>query len=295
VFGGFLAYVLSDSITRSLSVLSDRFRTIRLGMKNEPIQWKSNDEIGVLVSKYNEMIGELEQSADMLAKSEREMAWREMAKQIAHEIKNPLTPMKLSIQMLQKAMKEGRPDVPQLSERVSNTLIEQIDNLSQIATAFSSFAKMPQTNAEALNIEEIIQSSVNLVSPHDDFEIQFNKTRKNILVYADKNQLLRAFGNLIKNAQQSIPDNKHGKMIISMENNNQHVIISFKDNGSGIPEDIQSKVFTPNFTTKNSGMGLGLAITKQAIEEGAKGKIWFETKADEGTTFFVKLPIFYNS
>jgi signal transduction histidine kinase len=174
-------------------------------------------------------------------------------------------------------------------------LIEQIDNLSQIATAFSSFAKMPQTNAEALNIEEIIQSSVNLVSPHDDFEIQFNKTRKNILVYADKNQLLRAFGNLIKNAQQSIPDNKHGKMIISMENNNQHVIISFKDNGSGIPEDIQSKVFTPNFTTKNSGMGLGLAITKQAIEEGAKGKIWFETKADEGTTFFVKLPIFYNS
>ena len=291
VFGGFLAYLLSDSITRSLTVLSERFKTIRLGAKNEPIAWNSNDEIGSLVSKYNEMIGELEQSADMLAKSERETAWREMAKQIAHEIKNPLTPMKLSIQMLQKAMKEGRPDVPQLSERVTRTLIEQIDNLSQIATAFSSFAKMPQTNAEELNIEEIIQSAVNLVSPHDDFEIAFNKTGKTILVYADKNQLLRAFGNLIKNAQQAIPDNKQGKMQIEILQQTPYVIISFKDNGTGIPKDIQPSVFTPNFTTKTSGMGLGLAITKQAIEEGAKGKIWFETKANEGTTFYVKLPL----
>lgn len=291
VFGGFLAYVLSDSITRSLSVLSDRFRSIRLGMKNEPIEWKSNDEIGVLVAKYNEMINELEASADMLAKSERELAWREMAKQIAHEIKNPLTPMKLSIQMLQKAMREGRADVPQLSERVTKTLIEQIDNLSQIATAFSSFAKMPQANLETLNLEETIQSAVNLVSPHDDFEITFNKTEKNILVNADKNQLLRAFGNLIKNAQQAIPDNHKGKMTIDVSLAEQNVTIQFKDNGTGIPEEIQPRVFNPNFTTKTSGMGLGLAITKQAIEEGAKGKIWFETKANEGTTFFVKLPL----
>lgn len=291
VFGGFLAYILSDSITRSLSVLSNRFRSIRLGMKNEPIEWNSNDEIGALVAKYNEMIKELEASANMLAKSEREMAWREMAKQIAHEIKNPLTPMKLSIQMLQKAMKEGRPDVPQLSERVTNTLIEQIDNLSQIATAFSSFAKMPQAQLESLNLEEIIQSAVNLISPEDNFEILFNKTEKDIWVNADKNQLLRAFGNLIKNAQQAIPDNRKGIMEINVLVSGNYVTIHFKDNGTGIPEEIQPRVFNPNFTTKTSGMGLGLAITKQAIEEGAGGKIWFETEANKGTTFFVKLPL----
>jgi two-component system, NtrC family, nitrogen regulation sensor histidine kinase NtrY len=291
VFGGFLAYILSDSITRSLSVLSERFNVVRLGKKNEPIQWESNDEIGILVNKYNQMIEELESSAELLAKSEREMAWREMAKQIAHEIKNPLTPMKLSIQMLQRAMKENRPDVMQLSEKVTNTLVEQIDNLSQIATEFSSFAKMPQSYNEQLQLEEIIQSAVNLVSLHDDFDITFIKPENPVQIFADKNQLLRAFGNLIKNAHQAIPPNRKGSMTISTMLNEKYVTVLLKDNGSGIPRDVQPKVFTPNFTTKTSGMGLGLAITKQIIEEGAGGKIWFETKENEGTTFFVKFPL----
>jgi signal transduction histidine kinase len=290
VFGGFLAYILSDSITRSLSVLSERFRMVRLGSKNEPIQWSSNDEIGILVNRYNQMISELEASAEMLAKSERELAWREMAKQIAHEIKNPLTPMKLSIQLLQKAMKENRADVQQLAEKVTNTLVEQIDNLSQIATSFSSFAKMPQSQNELLQLEEIIQSCVNLVEPDDSFEVRFHKPEQPILINADKNQLLRAFGNLIKNAQQSIPYGRKGVMQIDFEEQSNSVTVSFKDNGSGIPADVQSKVFVPNFTTKTSGMGLGLAITKQIIEEGAGGAIWFDTKNDVGTTFFVKLP-----
>lgn len=295
VFGGFLAYLLSDSITRSLSVLSERFKSIRLGVKNEPIRWKSNDEIGVLVSKYNAMIDELESSAELLAKGEREMAWREMAKQIAHEIKNPLTPMKLSIQMLQKAMKEGRQDVPQLSERVTKTLIEQIDNLSQIATSFSSFAKMPQTNMDTLALDDVIQSSVNLIFQQDDFEIIFHKPEAPVYIQGDKNQLLRAFGNLIKNAQQAIPDNRIGRMEISIQQLGKFVNVSFKDNGKGIPEDVQPRVFNPNFTTKSSGMGLGLAITKQIIEEGSNGAIWFETVIGEGTTFMVRFPLFIPS
>jgi two-component system, NtrC family, nitrogen regulation sensor histidine kinase NtrY len=291
---GFLAYILSDSITRSLSVLSERFRVVRLGKKNEPIQWSSNDEIGILVSRYNQMIQELEVSAELLARSERELAWREMAKQIAHEIKNPLTPMKLSIQMLEKAMKENRPDVQQLSERVTKTLVEQIDNLSQIATSFSSFAKMPQTQIELLQLEEIIQSCINLVSPDDSFKVNFSAPEEPVYVKADKNQLLRAFGNLIKNAQQSISPERNGKIDIIITKNDNRVTLSFTDNGSGIPIEIQSKVFTPNFTTKTSGMGLGLAITKQIIEEGAAGKIWFKTKQNEGTTFYIELPLASN-
>jgi signal transduction histidine kinase len=291
VLSSFLAYVLSDSITRSLSVLSERFNAVRLGQKNEPIHWESNDEIGILVSKYNRMIQDLEASAELLAKSERETAWREMAKQIAHEIKNPLTPMKLSIQMLQRAMKENRPDVNHLAEKVTNTLIEQIDNLSQIASEFSSFAKMPRSYNEPLQLEEVIQSSVNLIVPDENFIVHFEKPAHPVIINADKNQLLRAFGNLLKNAQQSIPEGRKGKMEIHIERYDRQVVVSFKDNGSGIPAEVQPKVFTPNFTTKTSGMGLGLAITKQIIEEGAGGKIWFQTRENEGTTFFVSFPL----
>lgn len=291
VISGFIAYVLSDSITRPLSVLSERFRSIRLGQKNEPIHWDSDDEIGILVNKYNKMIQDLEASAELLARSEREMAWREMAKQIAHEIKNPLTPMKLSIQMLQRAMKEKREDVQQLAEKVTTTLIEQIDNLSQIASEFSTFAKMPASNNELVQLDDIIQSSVNLLLPNEDLEIDFLRPEMPVYIEADKNQLLRVFGNLLKNAQQSIPVGKKGIISIRIILQDHHVMVSVKDNGCGIPVEIQPKVFMPNFTTKSSGMGLGLAITKQIIEGTAGGKIWFETRENEGTTFFVQFPL----
>lgn len=289
VLAGVLAYLLSDSVTRSLSAISEKLKLVKLTMKNEPIEWKSQDEIGTLVAEYNKMIAELEKSALLLAKSERESAWREMAKQIAHEIKNPLTPMKLSIQHLQRSIAENDPRAQELAKKVSVTLIEQIDNLAHIASEFSSFAKMPKAQNEVLNIADVVENAVNLFSEEKHVHIQFKKPEKEFNVFADKNQLLSAFNNLVKNASQAIPFERAGVVHIELAAKNGSVLVSVKDNGIGISKEQAQKVFTPNFTTKSSGSGLGLALTREIIEN-ANGKIWFESTVDVGTTFFVELP-----
>ena len=283
-----LAYFISNSITRPLTIISEKLRILNLNKKNEPIEWKSKDEIGVLIGEYNKMITELEQSAQKLARGERESAWREMAKQIAHEIKNPLTPMKLSIQYLQRAIDAGDPNIEELAKRVTRTLDEQIENLSSIATAFASFAKMPKANNEIINLNELLKSITELFNREMNATITFETESAGPLVFADKNQLVSVFNNLVKNAVQSIPENRTGFVDIKVKEEGDWVIVSVKDNGNGIPDDLYEKVFVPNFTTKSSGTGLGLAISKQIID-GAGGSIWFESFENEGTVFFVKL------
>lgn len=294
VIAGLLAYFLADSLTRSLGAISEKLKLVKLGKRNEPIEWKSRDEIGTLVAEYNKMIIELEKSAERLAKSERESAWQEMAKQIAHEIKNPLTPMKLSIQHLQRAMAEGNPQANELAKKVSVTLIEQIDNLSHIASEFSSFAKMPRAINEALNISDVIESAVNLFSEEKHVSIRFSKPDRDFLVFADKNQLLSAFNNLVKNATQAIPGDHHGIIQIKLFSKNGSIVAAVEDNGVGIPDEQKEKVFVPNFTTKSGGTGLGLALTKEIIEN-AKGKIWFESRENSGTIFYIELPEYISS
>ncbi len=285
-----LAYFISNSITRPLTIISEKLRILNLNKKNEPIEWNSKDEIGVLVNEYNKMITELEQSAQKLAKGERESAWREMAKQIAHEIKNPLTPMKLSIQYLQRAISEGHPNIEELAKKVAKTLEEQIENLSSIATAFSSFAKMPKAENEIIPLNQLLKSIVDLFNREEGITIQLISESENPMVFADKNQLVSVFNNLVKNAIQSIPENRKGFIDIKVEEQNGWAITSVKDNGSGIPKEFQESVFVPNFTTKSSGTGLGLAITKQIID-GAGGKIWFESEENAGTVFYVQLKL----
>src|SRR5436853_3178457 len=204
------AYFISSRITRPLLVLQEKFGTTRLGKQNEQIEWKRNDEIGNLVKQYNIMVEELEISAELLARSERESAWREMAKQVAHEIKNPLTPMKLQVQLLQKAMEENSPLLKELTEKVSHMLMEQIDALTSIASSFSSFARMPQSRKEKVNLQEVILSVIDLYSNLSAVQIIFNETGKDYFVLADKEELLRLFGNLVRNAIQSIPEGKKG-------------------------------------------------------------------------------------
>ncbi len=283
-----LAYFISNSVTRPLTIISEKLRFLNLNKTNEPIEWNSKDEIGILVSEYNKMIKELEQSAWKLAKSERESAWREMAKQIAHEIKNPLTPMKLSIQYLQRAIDEGNPNIDQLARKVSKTLEEQIENLSSIASAFSSFAKMPKAQNEIINLNELLKSITDLFNREEKISLAFTTDSEAPLVFADKNQLVSVFNNLLKNAIQSIPENRKGFIDVHVKEEGEYIITTVSDNGSGIPRENHDKVFVPNFTTKSSGTGLGLAITKQIIE-GTGGAIWFETAETVGTTFFVKL------
>ena len=284
-----LAVFLSRSITNSLTLISDNIRNVQFGKKNQEIKWKNDDEIGLLVKQYNLMLAELEKSAELLGKSEREGAWREMAKQVAHEIKNPLTPMKLSIQHLQRALNDNAEDVKELTQKISVRLIEQIDNLSNIATAFSDFAKMPQGNFHAIAIEPILNSAVELFREIENVEINLNYDLKEYFVTGDKEQLMRVFINIIKNSTQAIPENINGIIDINIEEKMDNFIISFKDNGVGIPVEKREHIFEPNFTTKNSGTGLGLAISKNIIER-MNGKIWFDSVVDEYSIFYVELP-----
>ncbi|MEI7801140.1 MAG: HAMP domain-containing sensor histidine kinase [Bacteroidota bacterium] len=292
ILAGFLAPFISRQITGKLSHIAEKFKQVTVGGKNQPIQWQARDELAVLVNEFNKMIAKLDESAKQLARSERESAWREMAQQVAHEIKNPLTPMKLSIQHLQRAYDANDPRAAELAERVTKTLIEQIENLSQIATEFSSFAKMPQPENEELHLLEVIYHSANLYKQNEGVSVTVQTEGKiNDLIFGDKNQLLRVFNNLILNSIQAIPEGREGEIIVKVFNEENKIIAGVTDNGVGISTEQMKKVFVPNFTTKSSGTGLGLAISRNIIEL-AGGTIRFESVENEGTTFFVMLPLY---
>jgi two-component system, NtrC family, nitrogen regulation sensor histidine kinase NtrY len=288
-----LAVFISGRLTAPLKMLSDGLASVGVGKKSEQLLYKGNDEIGELVKQYNGMVDEIEESTHKLANSEREYAWREMAKQIAHEIKNPLTPMKLNVQQLLKSWNDKVPGFEKKLERFTTNQIEYIDNLSSIASAFSSFAKMPGTNPMEVNLLDQIKITLELFKNTDNitFWVRWPHESK-IMVYADKEHLNGIFSNLIKNGIQSIPPGRQGLIKVNLEVKSDKVVVSISDNGTGIPEDLQKKLFTPNFTTKSSGMGLGLSIVKKYIE-GADGRIWFESEAKKGSVFFVELPLKY--
>ncbi len=286
-----LAVFLARQITRPLLVIQSKLAEVKIDRFNEKIDYQGADEIGGLVAEYNRMVDELSESAKKLAQTERELAWREMARQIAHEIKNPLTPMKLSIQYLQRAWNDQVPDFDDFLKRVTNTLIEQIEKLSSIAREFSHFAKMPAARREAVDILDKIRISTTLFENVSNVNIitRFNQHEK-IIVNADGEQLLGVFNNLINNAIQAIPADRKGEVVISAEADSQKVLIKVKDNGKGIPRENYPNMFVPNFTTKTSGTGLGLAIVKSTVES-LGGSVWFESETGEGTTFFIQLPV----
>ena len=291
LIAGAIAITVANSITRPLMKIGAKLRSFRLG-KNEPLEWESEDEIGKLVAEYNSMIQKLEESAEKLRQSEREGAWREMAKQVAHEIKNPLTPMKLSIQYLQHAQKADPKRAAAMISSVSQTLIEQIDGLARIATAFSNFAKMPKAEQEWFSLNDAVRANYQLFTEHQEPAEKFhlNLPKQPLQVFADKGHFNRVLTNLLKNAQQAIPADRAGEITLSLKQEGERAIVQVQDNGSGIPKEVQPKVFQPNFTTKSSGMGLGLAMCKSMME-AAGGTIEFETKLGEGTTFTISLPI----
>ncbi len=290
-----LAVFISGRLTAPLTVLSSRLASFELGKKSEHLLYKGNDEVGDLVRQYNRMVDELDDSAQKLARSEREYAWREMAKQIAHEIKNPLTPMKLNVQQLFKSWKDGVPGFEKKLERFTKNQIDYIDNLSSIATAFSSFAKIPEASPVEVDLVESIRTTLELFKNSENISFRVNWTHgKKIVIFADKEHVNGIFSNLIKNSIQSIPAGREGIIKVNMDAGNEKVVVTVADNGSGIPESLHDKMFIPNFTTKSSGTGLGLSIVKRYVE-GAGGKIWFESDADRGTIFYIEFPlIVYN-
>ncbi|MCY7409313.1 MAG: HAMP domain-containing histidine kinase, partial [Chitinophagales bacterium] len=290
IVAGLMAPLISKQITLKLSLVAEKFKGVKVGSSNELIEWYANDEIGSLVNEYNKMILELKKSADRLVNTQRELAWREMAKQVAHEIKNPLTPMKLSIQHLQRAYAQDAPNLKELTEKVSKTLIEQIDNLSDIATVFSNFAKMPKAEIENVDVNEILRSVYELHKESGNAVIHLHTNAEQCVVSADKNHLISLFNNLILNAIQAIPQERMGRIDVITENSEGNLIISITDDGVGISEEEREKVFVPNFTTKSSGTGLGLAYSKK-VAESFSGTISFTSQINVGTTFYVSLPL----
>ena len=289
LIAGIVALFITNRITRSFTLISNKMKAVNLGRLNEAINWDRNDEIGDLVNEYNKMVGKLDESAAALAKSEREGAWREMARQVAHEIKNPLTPMKLSLQYLQKAIKTNSGNVKELTASVAQTLVEQIDHLNKIAGEFSQFANIGNPNKEKFEFHELLRSLLQLYVHEENLELIWKPVAGDVFLYADRTHINRLFTNLIQNALQSVENGK--KSFIEIEENlgDQNIQLYVKDNGIGIPENVRYKIFTPNFTTKTSGTGLGLAMCKSIVEQTG-GKIWFETEIGKGSIFYVELP-----
>lgn len=285
-----VAYVIAHRITEPLNLIRRQMAAVKLGAKNAPITWQHKDEIGLLIAEYNKMINELEESSNKLAEGERQGAWREMAKQVAHEIKNPLTPMKLSLQHLQYALQKKDANIDEKIRKTSDLLISQIDSLSRMAEEFSAFAKMPEAKMEFIHLNKLLDDAVQLFDKDENCTIHYKPLAKKVMVNADAHQLTRVFTNIMKNAIQAIPEGQKGLLRISGSIQNTTVVIAFEDNGKGIPEDLQKRIFSPNFSTKNSGMGLGLAMSKKIVEQFG-GRIDFKSKEGKGTQFNVTLPI----
>ncbi len=290
-----ITFILANKLMAPLLLVQEKMSQLQLGVQNEHISYTSPDEIGKLVNEYNRMVDELALSANKLVQSEREGAWREMAKQVAHEIKNPLTPMKLSVQQLQRTFNNNDEQWQKMFHNTSHNLIEQIDTLSNIATEFSNFAKLPDAHYERIDVVQIIQQVIGLYEAENNLTIRLIINARNTTVLGDKDYLNRIFNNLIKNAQQAIENfiAQPSSGLITIDIKNLHLTtlqITITDNGGGIPQAVQEKLFTPYFTTKSTGTGLGLAMVKKMIEQ-MRGEINYTTIINETTTFVVQLPL----
>ncbi|GLB53130.1 two-component sensor histidine kinase [Neptunitalea chrysea] len=283
----FLAYFVSTYITKSLKTISDKLHETQLSKGDQKIHIKEpNDELRYLIEAYNGMIDKLEESAVKLAKSEREQAWREMAKQVAHEIKNPLTPMRLTVQVFQRYFDAEDPEVHNKVKEFSETLIQQIDTMSSIASAFSSFANMPAQQNETLNVVGVVKLALDIFK---EKTIIYRPQQEELIAKLDRTQLVRIITNLVKNALQAIPEDKEPRILVTVFEDGEHIKIQVADNGIGISEANKEKIFEPKFTTKTSGMGLGLGMVKNIVET-YKGSITFTSKLHMGTVFTVSFP-----
>ena len=283
-----LSWVISKNLTKTITRISELItRTTLFGREMKPIKYFQNDELSGLVKSYNKMIYQIEDQKMLLANKEREEAWREMAKQVAHEVKNPLTPMKLLIQNFERKFDKNDPEIDQKVRNLSRSLVDQIDLVATVASAFSEFAKLPPKNDEFFNLKEELENLVRVFN--DDGNIYFHANKDMMPVRMDRIYLSRIFTNMITNAKQAVSEQRKSIINIDAELFNKKIIIVIEDNGIGIPKDKLEQIFEPNFTTKNSGMGLGLTMVKKMIEE-YKGEISVKSEEGKGTKFTIILP-----
>ncbi len=288
----FVSYFVSKNLTFPFNMLTQKLKTTDLD-SNEPMYWPSNDEIGLLVNEYNNMLFKLEASKKILSNTEKESAWREMAKQVAHEIKNPLTPMKLTLQHLLRLQAMGNLDDIEKLKKPIETLIHQVDTLSDIATSFSTFAKMPLPKNELMDFRKVVHESIELFKNREKGTVTLldETPDRPLWVMGDDQLFGRVIGNLIINGIQAVDKTKKPQIKVTLKaDESNKVILQIKDNGKGIVEELKDKIFIPNFSTKSEGSGLGLAIAKRGVET-AGGNIWFETQVGKGSSFFLSFDL----
>ena len=287
-----LFLVVSNYITRPLKTLRERLSKVKVDDKNEKIEWNNEDEIGELIETYNTMVDKIEESSLLLKQQERQDAWRELAKQVAHDIKNPLTPMKLSIQHLQRLYNE-KPDVFEKKfKEISPSLIAQIDSISNIANEFHSYSKPMTLTKEKTDLDKCIRDAINLFNSAENVVISYDNENKGpMYVNGDATLFVRIFNNLLKNSCQAFYDEEEGHIDIDVLREDKEFIISIKDDGCGIKDENKDKIFNTHFSTKTEGNGIGLTIVKTIIES-FNGSITFTSQEGIGTTFFIKLKEF---
>lgn len=282
VLGGIM---LSNSLSRPLAEISKKMQLLNVNRQAEHIDYNNKDELGILVAAYNKMVDDLEESTKQLAQSEREQAWREMARQIAHEIKNPLTPMRLSIQHLVRLKQKNVPEWQTKFDEIASTLIEQIDILSEAASEFSSFSRFYSEELADINIKALIKEQIVLFNTRDNLEITLDTQLKKATIIARKGQITRVLVNLISNAVQAVEHQSEAKILVTLSGDNDYITLSIEDSGSGVPEEYVNKLFKPNFTTKSGGTGLGLYICRSIIEQ-SQGTISYRRSEKLGGACF---------
>ncbi|HAI80506.1 MAG TPA: two-component sensor histidine kinase [Chryseobacterium sp.] len=282
-----LSWIISNNLTRAVTKFSDKINQITLFEDDpKPIKYYHNDELNQLVKAYNKMILQIQEQKQRLSFKEKEEAWREMAKQVAHEVKNPLTPMKLTIQNFERKFDPADPDIRDKVKHLSRTLVDQIDLVATVASAFSQFAQLPEKNNEIFDLNKEIKNIINVFS---DEKIYFHSNRDIIMVEMDKIYLSRIITNLVANARQAKHDDRDNIINLDVEQRQKRVIITVDDNGTGIPEDLYDRIFEPNFTSKTSGTGLGLTMVRKMVED-YKGQISVKSEVGKGSTFTISLP-----
>lgn len=286
-----LVLIAGNRLATPLRMLEEKLKSMKINGSNARIDYKGTDEIGQLVEQYNKTVDELEKSTQLLIQSEREIAWRTMARQVAHEINNPLTPMKLTIQQMQRLRDQESEHFSEYFNKAAKTLIEQIDNLSRIAGTFSQFARLPETELQVMDVAERLHATVELFKNNaEGVDINYVGEKQGIRINGDPEQFSRVFINLLKNAVQAIPEGRSGKIEVTIRTQNEQVFIDLTDNGTGVSKEAEENIFKPNFTTKTSGMGLGLSISK-AIIDHAGGNIRLKSSMETGSVFSIVLPL----
>lgn len=286
-FGVWLSWIISNHLTRAVTKFSDLVNRITLFENDpQPIRYYQNDELNQLVKAYNKMILQIKEQKERLSFKDKEEAWREMAKQVAHEVKNPLTPMKLTVQNFERKFDPNDPDIHKKVKHLSKTMVDQIDLVATVANAFSQFAQLPEKNNEVFNLNKEVKNIINIFS---DEKIYFHSNKDKIMVEMDKIYLSRIITNLVSNASQANDEGRENIINVDVEQRQKRIIITVEDNGVGIAEEHYGRIFEPNFTSKSSGMGLGLTMVRKMVED-YKGEITVKSELGKGTTFTISLP-----